>query len=309
MQTLRICDIGLSVDASLAFHSMLKIVDGRSLASWQSSDAGEADVLLVHANSNPGALSAWTSSGRPAVLVIDDRASWPPAPFVLRYPFRVMQLLSLLDNIAEHLRSRSTRVASDGAAWAGAVSLRHLMAQTGERGWHIAHAGDRAFLWVGDSHAHALPATLQGLREGKLALGAFSAASEPPPAATQSCALRDIAWFVGAHGPTELAPWLRPDTNYRLRQWPDFGRLGAAPHMIELAAVAAASAHGPADLVERAGCTPADAHRFLAAASLAGLLTSVPRAYAIEHPRNVAPARGAWTRFVADLRRHLLRVA
>ncbi|HEY0232837.1 MAG TPA: hypothetical protein VGC55_16445 [Dokdonella sp.] len=309
MQTLRICDIGLSIDASLAFHSMLKIVSGRSVASWQTSDADHADVLLVHVNSNPGALSAWTSSGKPAVLVIDDRASWPPAPFVLRYPFRVMQLLSLLDSIAEHLRSRSTRVPSDGAAWAGAVSLRHLMAQTGDRGWHIAHAGDRSFLWVGDGQAHGLPATLRGLREGSVTLGAFSAATERPPAAAQACALRDVAWWVGAHGPAELAPWLRPDAAYRVHRWPDFGRLGAVPHLIELAAEASARAHLPAELANRAGCTPGDAHRFLAAASLAGLLTSFTRAEVLEHPKAATPARGAWTRFVADLRRHLLRVA
>jgi hypothetical protein len=309
MQTLRICDIGLSIDASLAFHSMLKIVGGRSIASWQTSDADHADVLLVHAHSNPGALSSWTSSGKPAVLVIDDRASWPPAPFVLRYPFRVMQLLSLLDSIAEHLRSRSTRATSDVAAWAAAVSLRQLIAQTGDHGWHIAHAGDRGFLWVGDGHAHALPATLRGLREGTIALGAFSAAAEPPPVAAQATGLRDVAWFVGAHGPTELAPWLRPDAAYRLSRWPDFGRLGVAPHLVELAAESTLRAYRPAQLAERAGCTPADAHRFLAAASLAGLLTSVSRAEVTPHPSTAAPARGAWTRFVADLRRHLLRVA
>ncbi|MET0225637.1 MAG: hypothetical protein ABW187_04280, partial [Dokdonella sp.] len=130
-----------------------------------------------------------------------------------------------------------------------------------------------------------------------------------PPAAALRCALRDVAWYVGAHGPAELAPWLRPDTSYRLRGWPDFGRLGTAPHLIELAATAALRAHLPAELGERAGCAPADAYRFLAATSLAGLLTSFTRAEAIEHPHNVAPARGAWTRFVADLRRHLLRVA
>ena len=308
MQTLQICDVGLAADASHALHSMLKVIDGRAKASWQAGSIERADVLIAHGNSDPRVLSTWAASGKPTVLVIDDRSSWPPAQFVLRHPFRVMQLLSMLDDVAEHLRVPQAPAAVDPSHWAAAESLRRLMSNAGERGWQMAQDAD-ARVWIGDGQAYALPTTLQRLRSGRIALGAFGPTQETPAAGAQRLPVCDVAWFVGLHGASGLAPWLAGNASYRLRRWPDFGRLGVDPDLIELSATAAACASTPAALAQRSGQAMAEVHRFLAAASLAGLLATAARVDAVL-PAAVAPAPASgWARFVGDLRRHLRRVA
>lgn len=305
MRTLSICDVGLPADASRAFHSMLKVVDGRSIASWRSSEMAQADVLLTYAQGDAGVPSSWVASGKPAVLVIDDRANWPPAQYVLRYPFRVMQLLSMLDSVAEYLCARPTDDDGTSGAWATAESVRRLVTQAGEKDWHVAYAENGCRVWVGNGLAHAECATLRSLREGTLALGAFSITDEAPTANLPTWPLGELAWFVGAHGPAGLAPWLQREASHRLRRWPDFGRLGVMPNMIELAAAATGQAGTAQELAGRVGCDVAAAERFLSAASLAGLLTSSP-APVVARTNTTVPQRGAWMRFVSDLRRHLL---
>lgn len=305
MTVLRICNTGLSVDTAHAFHSMLGIVSGRASASWEASDIDHADVLLAHADSDPAALLRWNTSGKPMVLVIDDRGSWPPTPFVLRHPFRVMQLLSILDDVAASIL-RKTPVTREGhTGWAVAESLRRITGNAGDRGWHVAQAGRGVSVWLGDQQAYAAPEVLGLIRAGKLLLEPFEATSQRPPADTVPFAASDVAWCAGMQSPAELAPWLTPDMAYRLRRWPDFGRLDAQPGMIELSALLAAQAHTPYELARCSGHDQHRVHRFLVATSLAGQLQVASAAKA-----TAGSARPRlWTRFVADLCRHLRGVA
>jgi hypothetical protein len=305
VQVQRICDIGLSADASRAFHSMLKVVDGRSSASWQPSDFDHADVLLAHAGSDPAQLVAWVKTGKPVVMVVDERSSRPPSPFVLQYPFRVMQLLSMLDDVVEHMGHSTVRAVDADSVWGAAESLRLLMSHAGARNWHMAQGDGGATIWVGDGQARATPGTITRLRTWRLAVGSFHTTSEAPPANVQPFALCDAAWFVGMNGPHELAPWLLPDAAYRLRRWPDFGRLGATHNVIELSALLAVCAHTPASLAEASELASAEVNRFLTAASLACLLTSAPRAEAPSAALESAAPKSGWMRFVGDLRRRL----
>jgi hypothetical protein len=274
------------------------------VAAWKSSTIEHADVLLAYTDGRPGVLDTWYATGKPAILVIDDRANWPAAPFVLRYPFRVMQLLALLDGIAEHLRARAAPAPRDNTAWAAAEDLRRLTTQAGERGWHVAAAGEREELWIGEGHACASAAVWRGLREGALRLGPFGHHAAAAPVDAQRGAIADVAWFAGIHGRDELAPWLSADSAYRLRRWPDFGRLGGAAALLDLAAAAAARPCTPGELAARAACTVAQANRFLSAASLAGLLVAATREDSGAHASAAAPARG-WMSFIHDLRRQL----
>ena len=90
MRTLGICATGLAPDPLRVFHSMLKVVEGRSLAAWRPGTMEQADVL--------------------------------PARFVLRLPFRVMQLLSLLDEVAAFLAAPPAAASTAGQSrWAAAA--------------------------------------------------------------------------------------------------------------------------------------------------------------------------------------------
>jgi len=304
MQTLKICDVGLQPDTSHAFHSMLKIVAGRSKAIWQLAEVEHADVLFASSEGDGTTFAAWGASGKPVVLVIDDRSSWPPAPFVLRHPFRVMQLLSVLDDVAELLAASPGRARGDPSRWSGAESLRSLMPQSGNAAWNIARTPLGEEVWLGHGFVRATARTIARLRAGEFELAAFHPTATNPPADALPIATCDFAWYVGLSGPARLAPWLAVDAAYRLRRWPDFGRLGASTGMLELCAMSTVRAWTPAGLVEASRQPPADVHRFLAASSLAGLLVANGSE---QVPPSLARGRvqSGWDRFLGGLRRHL----
>lgn len=306
MAVLRICDIGLSSASSSAFHSMLSIVSSRAAAAWKLSALEKADVLLAHADSDSAVLSRWNASGKPMILVIDDRGNWPTAPFVLRHPFRVMQLLAILDDVAASTLRNNLPVREGRAGWATAESLRRIVNNPGERGWYIARCSDGSCVWLHDQQAYTAPATLARIRAGQLQPGVFQSTSEQPEDGSIAFATSDLAWSVGMQTPAELAPWLKPDTSYRLRRWPDFGRLEVSQELIELAADLAGSGQKPYGLARRSNRDASHVHRFLAATSLAGQLQQATVESATSAP---AGRSFGWTRFVSDLCRHLRRVA
>jgi len=306
MKTLKICDIGLAQDTSHAFHSMLKVVSGRSKAAWSVGGIADADVMIASSEGDPASFAAWGASGKPYVLVIDDRGSWPPAPFVLRHPFRVMQLLSILDDVAEELCAHSTPASVDTVAWSAAEALRQCMSRAGSGEWQVARGDLGEEVWLGGGNAHADPTTLARLRERDIHLSSFRPVRNGPGAGTTAFPLCDLAWFVGVRGAGQLAPWLEPDAGYRLRRWPDFGRLGVTTGLLELCAYATTRAWTPAALANATGQSPDAVHRFLNAASLAGLLATTHAARGeASHPRAGAGMPSGWRRLIGGLRRKL----
>lgn len=303
MRVLRICDVGLSADASHAFHSMLGIIASRSRVEWAVGGVDDADVLLAHVDADATLLARWTAAGKPLVAVIGPRDSRPPLPFVLRHPFRVMPLLSMLDEVAEHA-DRPAHGARDVVAtvvgWEFAASLQRLGARVAAQGWHVAGDERGGRLWIGGNRAYASPRVLQSLRSHGYVGTPFEPAPTPPPDDSASIAFGDAAWHIGAGAPRDLAPWLDADAYYRLQRWPDLGRLGSRPVWIELSAIAASRAFRPRDLVASRP-DAAIVHRFLSACSLAGLL--VPATRPSDAPVAVPLASG-WTRLLGSLRRH-----
>lgn len=306
MKTLKICDVGLHPDTSHAFHSMLKVVAGRSKADWSIGGVADADVMIASSGGDPASFAAWGASGKPFVLVVDDRGSWPPTPFVLRHPFRVMQLLSILDDVAEQFHARAPVSPVDSATWSATESLRQCMSRAGSAEWQVARGDLGEEVWLGGGGAHADPATLARLREQDLHLTAFRPVRNGPGAGTVAFPLCDLAWLVGVRGAGQLAPWLEPDAGYRLRRWPDFGRLGVTTSLLELCAYAASHAWTPAALANATGQSPEAVHRFLNAASLAGLLaTTHAEQRDASHPRAGAGMPNGWRRLIGGLRRRL----
>jgi hypothetical protein len=304
-RTLKISDIGLSENASHAFHSMLKIVQGRSIAFWQPSDIEHADVLLAQAGGQAAVIDAWGQTGKPLVLLTDDRDTKHDNHFALSYPFRVMQLLSMLDNVADHLRDYPTSATEHTTSpWTCAMSLRQLATPPLDDVWHVAHSADYCCVWISHGYAYASAEAFARLRCGELVLGNFSLSTISAPSTCVSHAVSDLAWFVGLSGAHDLAPWLGHDTPYRLHLWPDFGRLGAPMHMVELAAHASACARTPLALLQHSGFPQADVYRFLAAAAMAGWLSADTDAQDEEKNTLVSvPLRSGWTRLMEHLRR------
>ncbi len=163
--------------------------------------------------------------------------------------------------------------------------------------------GDR--LWIGAHSAAMLPTTLAALRSGTFRPGVFVPTHEAPAAACLSVPRQDVAWYVGYHAAPELAPWLNAGQAFRLRRWPDFGRIRSHAHLLRLAAALGHRAWTPHALSETTGLPASEVHRFLSAASLAGTLTCVEQVSSIPAPRPEAANSSPWTQWLGGLRRRL----
>lgn len=274
MRTLRVCDVGLSEDASHAFRSMIKVVQGGTTMTWELSDPDHAQVLFVHCSSDSSVRDACCKAGKPWVCILDGCCRQSDCQRVLRHPFRVMQLIDVLNDTARELQADSSPTPANQPQWAVLDALHQLTSSTPLTGWHVADGASAADgqVWIGPGSALASDAVIRQLRSQQWTLSRLEKASSKPAGDVRLIAWRDMAWWFGMNTPHGLAPWLHDDAVYWLSRWPDFGRLGAHVGDIELAAWASSGAHTPAELVEKSGYPEHKVHRFLAAASLAQLL-------------------------------------
>ncbi len=312
MQTINISTNDLPPELSRVFHSMLKVVEGRSIASWSDSALDRADVMVAHASGNAELIERWGRSGKPMVMVVDDRHSWAPTPFTLHHPFRVMQLLTLLDDVARSIDPKASRAPAPKAvtgdpSWKAAAAFHDAMASASEKSRYRMQARCGTTLWISSGRAHVLPEAMAALRSANLEWHDFVPTEEPPPSGAASMPISDAGWHIGLSMRAGLAPWLNASAAYRLRRWPDLGRLGRTTGMMAMTAVLASRACTSAQLAQEADQPSAAAVRLLNAASLAGLL-AVESAAVAAPPVSATPApaaRRGWMKLVGDLRRHL----
>lgn len=276
MRTRKIAAVGLADDAGHAFSSMLKVLNGHASANWTLSAPEEADVLIVGPHGCAGEAKRWARTEKPLIAVYEGSALRPLTPYTLHHPFRVMQLLAVLDEIEQVLVKRPTDIARGAPVdpdWSFADSLRLLSRSTARGALHAAGSG-AARIYVRDdiSVYFASRETCSRLRCHAPLLPALRLTAEQPPATFESRPAFELAWFAGLHGPATLAPWLDAHAAYRLRRWPDFGLVRATRAQLALAALLARTAHTRTRLAQLSQ-QPADAvDRFLNACAMAGVL-------------------------------------
>src|SRR5262249_10498766 len=121
----RVAVVDVEADAAQAFRSMLEVLRGRTRCRWQLVESvDEANVVLTDGRRAP-------PPGRHHVVAIVESCDVRPrTPYVLTHPFRVMQVLSILDEIAEDVQSRIGPTVEaereQPGAWDFALSLHAL---------------------------------------------------------------------------------------------------------------------------------------------------------------------------------------
>jgi hypothetical protein len=218
----------------------------------------------------------WARTEKPLIAVYEGHALRPMTPYTLHHPFRVMQLLSVLDEVEQVLAgapAEAGRNAAVGSDWGFAESLRRLSRCTARGELHAAGSGTtRVYVRDDISVYHASPDMCQQLRSNAPVLPALKLTSEAPPAVFECRPAFELAWFSGLHGPAVLAPWLDASAAYRLRRWPDFGLVRATRAQLALAALMTHAAHTRARLVQLSKQSAAEVDRFLNACAMAGVL-------------------------------------
>jgi hypothetical protein len=296
MRTRRIAVAGLGDDVSQAFRSMLKILDGRGGLSWTLAAPDDAEVLIAGAHGDDLAARRWARTDKPVIAVYEGAAARPMTPYTLHHPFRVMQLLGVLDEVDQALSGPAPDTSRACAAVEGsfdfAESLRRLARSSAAGNLHAAgESAARVFVRDDLSAYYASAETAQRLTRAALPLPALRLASDEPPPGFVCRPVFELAWFTGWHAADAPAPWLDRHATYRLRRWPDFGLLRGTRDQLALAALLTHASYGRARLVELSQQTESAVDRFLNACALSGVLATTTE---------IAPATDGAGAFIAN---------
>lgn len=279
MRTRRIAVVGLAEDANQAFRSMLRILDGRGGLSWALTAPDDADVLIAGTHAEEAASQRWALTDKPVIAVYEGGAARPLTPYTLHHPFRVMQLLGVLDEVDQALGGASVEVTRPRGvvdpSLSFAESLRLLARGSAHGNLHRA-ANGRDIVFVRDdlSAYYAAADTVQRLTQQPMELPALAPSGEPVPPHFICRPVFELAWFTGLHGGDALAPWVEREALHRLRRWPDFGLVRGARAQLALAALLTHASHTRNRLIEVSRQPAAQVDRFLNASALAGVLAS-----------------------------------
>jgi hypothetical protein len=279
MRTRRIAVAGLTDDVSQAFRSMLKILDGRGGLSWVLVSPDEAEVLIAGTHGDDLAARRWaTKTDKPMIAVYEGAAARPMTPYTLHHPFRVMQLLGVLDDVDQALAGSAhepLRARAVGGGVDFAESLRLLARSSAAGNLHAAGEGAaRVFVRDDLSVYYASEDTVRRLTRAALPLPALHLTGDAPPSGFICRPVFELAWFTGWHATDALAPWVDRNASYRLRRWPDFGLLRGTREQLALAALLTNASYSRARLLELSRQAASNVDRFLNACALAGVLAA-----------------------------------
>ncbi|GMV30764.1 MAG: hypothetical protein AMXMBFR59_28890 [Rhodanobacteraceae bacterium] len=253
---------------------MIRILDGRGGLSWVLAAPDAAEVLITGTCGDDSVARQWARTDKPVIAVYEGSAARPMTPYVLHHPFRVMQLLGVLDEVDQALGSATAEVPRTRTVGGGFAESLRLLARSSAAGkLHVAGEGDaRVFVHDDLTTYQASAETALRLTREALPLPALRPASETPPSGFVCRPGAELAWFTGWHADTALAPLADGHATYRLRRWPDFGLLRGTREQLALAALLTRASHGRMRLIELSQQPAGSVDRFLNACALAGVL-------------------------------------
>jgi len=272
---------GLHPEACAALSSMVRLLDARLTRRWQWVDSGHSDVLFLGTCIDAETEAAMVAQVTRVVRVAAYDCEHPGAALRLEYPFRVFQVLSVLQEVDQQLSIAAAGGSGMAAAGtcAGDVSLLSSLQSHANRNshgqWLVARYADGRELFLSDDLTDfaAEESVHADVAVERLPSGPFMPSDRPAPHLRHAPGPA-LIWRVGlASAGGRLSPGLDPEGSYQISEWPDFGLI--RPHRLHLrmAAVMAARAHTRRELADARGMGTLDeVTRFFNAAEASGLL-------------------------------------
>jgi hypothetical protein len=296
------------------FGSMLWAFKGSTRSEWLTTGPQEADVIVVHPGHQDERIAKWRASGKQILAIALDADAAANEPYALVYPFRAAQALRLLERLDSELRRMSGHPDSpeDYACapdWKTVQTLRRLRSQPNGR-WFVALDAGAEILWLSSNAVHyfADAAVVQSIRAGGLRMSEITLREcSAPPNGLDLRHGNELAWFVGYHASTQLAPWLDPLARYRIKRWPNFNAIRPSAAQIRIATALVAAETDFTEIVSRVDVCREEIVRTLNALSTCDVLT-VGQSRAVTTfaaPDVEREGRGRLGALLRNVRRHL----
>lgn len=285
---------GLGGKEVLLIKSYLGLLPGKTREPWSYRDAGPADVEIV-----PSGCAA-TAAAR---LRIEYGAA-AGSDLCLQPPIRVASVIAALDEASTRLREPQEAAAVThptvprAAPAAQATTLAHLLRERHNGQPFLRAQGEVLYVEVDfEERTYRSSRSLTPADASEVAWRRVDSVAAPCPVEGP---LTHLQWLAGV-AEARVQPG-----HYRLRRWPDFGRLPHRPSFVKLAAYFARTGGSPTAAAEAAVVPFPDVEAFLSGCMLAGYATRLDEDVA---PRRQAAAVAApdegLRSFVAKMRRRL----
>lgn len=305
---------GLNTEAQSALLCMLGLLSRRTRCLWQLVDSSTADVLFLGAGVDAATEATLAARAQRVIRVAAFEREHPGAALRLEYPFRVFQVLTVLQEVDEQMSApgASHRVASaDPTAhseWSLVHSLQTLAHRNSHGQWHVSRYPDGRELYVRDDllETAAEASVRTDVARGQLPADPFQPSAPPAPDLLRAPAQHFI-WHAGYHaGAGQLNPQLDPHGTYQLTAWPDFGVIRPDRQSLRMAALLGAGAYTRPQLASALGqaATLDCINRFFNATHASGLL-HLAKAGGDAHHRPNPPATSFVGALVSRLRERL----
>ncbi|MGB1465796.1 MAG: hypothetical protein ACPG8O_05475 [Alcanivorax nanhaiticus] len=295
MDNKKLAFVGLEADTTSACLSMLKIMNGRSSVEWIQTEPEEADVLMV-ANEDSAACQQWQQSNKPCIVIYHNNEHKPSAPYTLSHPFRVMQLINVLEDVSRTLgagqqdstqavspkapaRSRSTASpANDFSA-----SLYQAVTAKNKQTLYQAQSAKGSLFVSPSAGAYFIQEPLfNEVRHKTATFSALKPATETDLSAYIRRPIAELAWMTAQLAST-LPEWLPKDGSFRLKRWPNVRSAKNNRAYLSMSALMTKQPCRREQLAAHAGCEQQQVDRFLSACAMSDLLVCEAGAAAPTH--------------------------
>ncbi|MDD3761887.1 MAG: hypothetical protein PHP86_01165 [Nevskiales bacterium] len=284
---------GLTDKEVMLIKSYLTLLPGKTRDDWTYLDSGVADAEIVPAGREP----------RPGTRVViaygDDNAAGP----TLCPPLRIAGVIGALDRASARLQGEAAEATSPMVAEVRAAMpsdpatlARRLRAWPQDQTRLL--LSDGTLRIEADRQLQRYRAS-QPLSAVPLSQSGWTEARSAPGELAHEGALTELLWRAGV-ADAQVDPGF-----YRLRRWPDFGRLPHRPSFVKLAAYFARHGSSPWAAAKAVLVPQPDVDAFLGGCVMAGFATRLDQPPAQVEPRPAQGADAGLRRLLTTVRRRL----
>lgn len=292
--------VGLPLRDDLLIRSLVQVIGTQTADSWTFHDGFEADVALCNPNSSLAGIAlrrAEHDDALTCVSVVHDGDESLPGTRVLHAPVKSLELISLLNEVS-HVAAHARRAPPahhaemEGAVYRTADLLHELM-RAKSPDLHAVECGEVTVFLVPATRAFyaAEPPTETELahwltgREARVRRVTEASAQRIVAHAQNRRDLDALLWRAGLEGSGDaLLPAMRAGAKFKLKRWPDFGRLVHQSFHFRMAALLSRGSYDLEELAAASTHTAAEARAFINACAICDLLL-------IDVPVPAEPAR------------------
>lgn len=277
----RLAFVGLETDTTSACLSMLKIMNGRSSVEWQQSEPGDADVLMI-ANDDPAARQKWQDTDKPCIVIYHNNEDKPSARYTLSHPFRVMQLINVLEDISGSLddapaaqtsaKPESGKIPVDDETSEFSTSLYQAVTRDDKHSIYESHGPEGTLFVSPSTGAYFIQEPLYRKLKAKSAtLSALKPVNQADLTQHIKRPLAELAWMTAQFSKT-LPSWLPSDGQFRLKRWLNVNQARTNRAYLSMSAMLTRQPCRREQLAAHAGCEQDQVDRFLSACAMCDLL-------------------------------------